>query len=31
VTFADSWQAATEGFRALLSDLDLPEPKELSQ
>jgi propane monooxygenase small subunit len=31
VTFADSWQAATEGFRALLTELDLPEPKELSQ
>jgi propane monooxygenase small subunit len=31
VTFADSLTAATTAFRALLDELDLPEPKELSE
>jgi propane 2-monooxygenase small subunit len=31
VTFADSLAAAKTAFGALLADLDLPEPKELSQ
>ncbi|SFE91036.1 propane monooxygenase small subunit [Actinacidiphila alni] len=31
VTFADSWAHAVSGFRGLLSDLDLSEPKGLAQ
>jgi propane monooxygenase small subunit len=31
MTFADSWAAATEGFRGLLTELNLSEPKGLSQ
>lgn len=30
LTFADSWSAAVDAFREFLTDLDLPEPKELS-
>jgi propane monooxygenase small subunit len=31
MTFADSWSSATEGFRSLLTELNLSEPKGLSQ
>ncbi|HWG22612.1 aromatic/alkene monooxygenase hydroxylase subunit beta [Actinospica sp.] len=31
VTFADSWAGAVSGFRSLLSDLNLSEPKGLTQ
>jgi propane monooxygenase small subunit len=29
ITFAESWDAAVDGFRTLLSDLQLSEPKGL--
>ena len=31
ISFEDSWQAATTGFRTLLGELGLDEPKELTQ
>lgn len=30
VAFADSWRTASDGFRALLGDLDLTTPEELT-
>jgi propane monooxygenase small subunit len=31
ITFAESLEAAKDDFRTMLDELDLPEPKELSE